>query len=68
MRATKEGDQTHAHPMFCDESPRIFLTAPPSYAVVAIDFGHCEKRLRFEKLATSSKLELLSLSLTGSLL
>jgi hypothetical protein len=41
--------------MFCDDISRIFLTAPPSYAAVAIDLGSCEKRLRDEKLATSSQ-------------
>jgi hypothetical protein len=35
--------------------PRIFLTAPPSYAVVAIDLGPCEQPLRYAKLAISSK-------------
>jgi len=54
MRAKKHGDQTHSHPMFCDEIPRIFLTAPPSYAAVAIDLGQCEQCLRYKKLATSS--------------
>jgi len=55
MRAKKHGDQTHSHPMGCDDIPRIFLTAPPSYAAGAIDLGPCEKRLRYEKLATSSQ-------------
>jgi len=55
MRAKKHGEQTYPHPMVCDEIPRIFLTAPPAYAAVAIDLGSCEKRLRDEKLATSSQ-------------
>ena len=47
-------EQTPFHPMFCDEIPRIFLTALPSYAAVAIDPGLCEQRLPYDKLATSS--------------
>ena len=47
-------EQTPSHPMFCDEIPRIFLTALPSYAAVAIAPGLCEQCLPYEKLATSS--------------
>jgi hypothetical protein len=54
MRAKSHGEQTHTHPVFCDDMPRIFLTIPPSEDAVVIDLGSCEKRLRDEKLATSS--------------
>ena len=40
--------------MCCDEIPRIFLTAPPLSAAVALDLGPCEQRLRYAKLATSA--------------
>src|SRR2546426_9557574 len=56
MRAKKHGDQAHAHPMFYDDIPHIFLTAPPLYDAGAIHLGPCAKRLRSEKLTTSSHL------------
>jgi hypothetical protein len=54
MGAKKHGDEAHSYLMFCDDIPRIFLTAPPSYDAVAIHLGQGEKHLRSEKLATSS--------------
>ena len=41
-------------PLYCEKTPHIFLTALPSYDAVAVYLGSCEKRLRYEKLATSS--------------
>ena len=53
MQANKHGDQAHSYPMFCNEIPRIFLTAPPSYDAVAIYLGPCENRLRDGKLPSN---------------
>src|SRR5207248_8037791 len=56
IRAKNHGDQAHSHARCCDETPCIFLTVPPAYAAVAIHLGPCERRLRCERLATSSLL------------
>jgi hypothetical protein len=45
--------------MLCHDMRCIFLIAPLSYAAVALALGQCEKRLRDEKLATSSLVKLL---------
>src|SRR2546428_562364 len=44
----------HTCPMYCDNIPPIFLTAPPSYEPITCHLRRCEKRLRDGKLATSS--------------
>jgi hypothetical protein len=52
-RAKKRCDHAHSRPTLYHGVPRIFLTAPLSYAAVAFHLGPCEKLLRYVKLATS---------------
>ena len=47
------GDQAHSWPTLCHEMLCIFLTAPPSYDLVAFPLRLCAKHMCYGKLATS---------------